>query len=144
MCYDFKEAQSPPGPVAPFSWVEQNITLAIQQGFRPEQICLGVATYGYDWPVGETGGFSVPTAEIMKKITMNGYNVKWSDQYQEPYYTYTNNFGESREVWFENANTLQTKLNLVNKYKLAGISIWRLGYEDQKFWDTIVSDLGKK
>jgi spore germination protein YaaH len=96
MCYDFKEAQSPPGPVAPFNWVEQNITTAIKQGFRPEQISLGVATYGYDWPAGETGGFSEPTSEIMKKVTMNGYNVKWSDQYQEPYYMYTDKSGVSR------------------------------------------------
>ena len=55
MTYDHSEAESPPGPVAPFSWVEQNITTAIQQGFKPQQICLGVATYGYDWPSGQPG-----------------------------------------------------------------------------------------
>jgi spore germination protein YaaH len=144
MCYDFKESNSPPGPVAPFSWVEQNINTAIKQGFKPEQISLGVATYGYDWPVGKTGGFSKPTSEIMKQITMKGYNVKWSDKYQEPYYTYTDSSGTAREVWFENAKTLQTKMDLVNKYKLSGISIWRLGYEDQEFWDIIVGRWGNK
>lgn len=144
MCYDYKETHSPPGPVAPFHWVEQNINTAIKQGFKPEQISLGVATYGYDWPTGQAGGFSKPTSEIMKQITMKGYNVKWSDKYQEPYYTYTDSSGTSREVWFENAKTLQTKIDLVNKYKLSGISIWRLGYEDQKFWDIIVGRWGKK
>jgi spore germination protein len=144
MCYDYKESHSPPGPIAPFDWVEKNINTAIKQGFRSEQISLGVATYGYDWPVGKTGGFSKPSSEIMKQITMKGYNVKWSDKYQEPYYTYTDSGGVSREVWFENARTLQTKIDLVKKYKLAGISIWRLGYEDQKFWDIIVGSWGKK
>jgi spore germination protein YaaH len=144
MTYDFKETHSTSGPVAPFDWVEQNINTAIKQGFKPEQISLGVATYGYDWPVGQTGGFSIPTSEIMKEVSSKGYNVKWSDKYQEPYYTYTDSAGIPREVWFENAKTLQTKIDLVNKYKLAGISIWRLGYEDQKFWDIISTNWGTK
>ena len=47
-------------------------------------------------------------------------------------------------VWFENDATLKTKLDLVKKYKLAGIAIWRLGFEDQKFWDRIINTWGKK
>lgn len=144
MCYDYKEAHSPPGPVAPFSWVEQNITTALKQGLRSEQISLGVATYGYDWPTGEPGGFARPTSNIIQQTTMNGYPVKWNDQYQEPYYTYTDDAGVAREVWFENDATLQTKMDLVDKYKLSGISIWRLGFEDQKFWNRIANNWGKK
>jgi len=144
MTYDYDEAHGPPGPVAPFSWVESNINDAIRQGFTPDKISLGVATYGYDWPKGEAGGFSKPTNEIMKQISMNGYQVKWSDAYQEPYYEYTDNYGNTRVVWFENEYTLQTKIDLVKKYKLAGISIWRLGYEDQRFWDKIKEQWGAR
>jgi spore germination protein YaaH len=144
MTYDHSEASSPPGPVAPFSWVEQNITTAIKQGFKPEQICLGVATYGYDWPAGETGGFSRPTKEIMNQVTTKGYPVKWSDQYQEPSYTYPGEGGTTRVVWFENDATLQTKLDLVKKYNLAGIDIWRLGFENQSFWNRIANTWGNR
>ncbi|HWP98660.1 MAG TPA: glycosyl hydrolase family 18 protein [Syntrophomonadaceae bacterium] len=144
MSYDFKEAHSPPGPVAPFAWVEQNITTAIKQGFRPDQIQLGVATYGYDWPAGQSGGFAIPTTEILKQAEMKGYQVKWNEQYKEPYYSYKDASGISREVWFENEATLKTKIDLVNKYQISGISIWRLGYEDPKFWDAILHAWGKK
>ncbi|MGB9826806.1 MAG: glycosyl hydrolase family 18 protein, partial [Desulfofundulus sp.] len=144
MCYDHSQASSPPGPLAPFSWVEQNIKTAIDQGFRPSQICLGVATYGYDWPAGKTGGFSRPTREIMQQASLKGYQVRWSDKYQEPYYIYRTIQGLEREVWFENYATLQTKIELVKKYKLAGICIWRLGFEDKKFWDTIIKNWGRK
>ncbi len=144
MCYDHSQAGSPPGPVAPFSWVEQNITTAIKQGFKPEQICLGVATYGYDWPAGQSGGFSRPTKEIAKQAAVKGYQVKWNDKYQEPYYTYPGEGGSERVVWFENEATLQTKLDLVKKYNLAGVCIWRLGFENQKFWDRIATTWGKK
>jgi len=144
MTYDYDEAHGPPGPVAPFSWVESNINDAIRQGFSPEKISLGVATYGYDWPKGEVGGFSKPTTEIMKQVAMNGYQVKWSDAYQEPYYEYYDNYGNTRIVWFENEYTLQTKIDLVKKHKLAGISIWRLGYEDQMFWNKIKLQWGTR
>lgn len=144
MCYDYKEAHGPPGPVAPFNWVEDNIKEALNQGFRPDQICLGVANYGYDWPKNEAGGFARPSSEIMRQIAIKGYQVKWSDQYQEPYYVYTDANGWPREVWFENEYTLQSKLDLVDKYELAGICIWRLGFEDQRFWERIKDSWGKK
>lgn len=144
MCYDYKELHSTSGPVAPFAWVEENIKNAINEGFRPEQISLGVATYGYDWPAGQSGGFSKPTGEIMNEIHGKGYEVKWSDEYQEPYYAYTDIYGTNREVWFENAYTLKQKMDLVSKYGLAGISIWRLGFEDQKFWEMIAAEWGNK
>ncbi|MGE5416733.1 MAG: glycosyl hydrolase family 18 protein [Acidobacteriota bacterium] len=144
MCYDHSQEGSPPGPIAPFSWVEKSITTTMKQGFKAGQVCLGVATYGYDWPAGKAGGFTRPSKEILKQVARKGYEVKWSDKYQEPYYVYTSKEGTTREVWFENSATLQTKLNLVKKYKIAGIYIWRLGFEDKKFWDKIEANWGKK
>ena len=74
-----------------------------------------------------------------------GYEVKWSDKYQEPFYVYTDPItGAQREVWFENAATLKTKIHLVDKYKLSGVCIWRLGFEDPKFWDTLAKSWGKR
>lgn len=144
MCYDHSQPGGPPGPLAPFSWVEGNIWEAIQQGFKPSKICLGVATYGYDWPAGQPGGFAVPTREIMQVAAMKGYDIRWSEDYQEPYYTYWSSQGYKREVWFENEATLQMKIDLVKRYNLAGICIWRLGFEDRQFWDTIIKNWGSK
>ena len=144
MCYDHSQEGSLPGPLAPFHWVEQNISTAIKQGFKPEQICLGVATYGYDWPAGKSGGFSSPSRKILQDAAVKGLQVKWSDRHQEPYYIYTTPDGIQREVWFENSATLQTKLRLVNKYKISGICIWRLGYEDPPFWQTLINNWGPR
>jgi spore germination protein YaaH len=144
MVYDHSQEGSPPGPLAPFNWVEQNIKTALKQGFKPKQLCLGVATYGYDWPAGKSGGFTSPSKKIMQEAPVKGHQIKWSDKYQEPYYIYQSPDGTQREVWFENANTLQTKLNLAEKYKLSGVCIWRLGFEDPKFWAVLEKRWGRR
>lgn len=144
MTYDRHNESSPPGPVSPAQWVEYNVKDALKEGFKPEQICLGIATYGYDWPTNRSGGFSQPTKEILSKAKMNGINIKWSDTYQEPYYTYYDkNYGEERQVWFENSATMAQKIDVAKKYGIHGICIWRIGFETPSYWDVIVKKIGK-
>ncbi|MEW6182095.1 MAG: glycosyl hydrolase family 18 protein [Bacillota bacterium] len=145
MTYDRHQDSGPPGPVAPFSWVEQNIKETENLGFRRDQIYLGIATYGYDWPTGEPGGFSRPTREIEERAARTGVTVEWSDRYQEPYYIYTAPNGRQREIWFENHATMRQKIDLMKKHRLAGIAIWRLGFETPGFWDVLRKEFpGKK
>ena len=142
MLYDRHQAGSPPGPVSPLKWAETNIETAIKQGFKPNQICVGVATYGYDWPTNSTGGFSRPTKEIQSEAQKKGIQIKWSDQYQEPYYLYHDpTSGTTREVWFETHQTLSQKIDLAYKHGLHGICIWRLGFETPSFWDVVAKKM---
>lgn len=143
MLYDRHSSSTPPGPVSPEDWVEQNIKNALNQGFKPEQIELGVASYGYDWPVNKTGGFSLATKAILQKAAINGVIIHWSGIYQEPYYSYYDNtLKDIRQVWFENSFTLGEKINIAKKYKLYGICIWRLGFETPSFWSVISNKIG--
>jgi len=145
MTYDRHNASTPPGPVSPEQWVEYNIKDALNEGFKPEQICLGVATYGYDWPASKSGGFSRPTKEIMTKAKLQGIEIKWSDKYQEPYYTYYDKItGTTREVWFENSYTLAEKIEVAKRYNLHGICVWRIGFETPSFWKVIDQKIGAR
>lgn len=141
MTYDRHYASSPPGPVSPLEWVDYNVRDALKEGFQPYQICLGVATYGYNWPANSSGGFSEPTKAIVQKAESLGVNIRWSEKYQEPYYLYNDPvLGGTREIWFENSNTLAEKIKLVKDYKLHGICIWRLGFETPDFWKVIAEN----
>lgn len=145
MLYDRHQAGSPPGPVSPYQWVEHNIKDAIREGFKPSQICLGVATYGYDWPAAQSGGFSSPTKDILAKAQQQGVTVKWSDTYREPYYTYQDpDTGAQREVWFESSATMRQKIALGKKYNVRGVCIWRLGFETPSFWTEISKYIGTR
>ena len=56
--------------------------------------------------------------------------VLWDSQAKVPYIRY----GDGRQIWFENRQSLSYKLELVQKYQLGGISLWRLGQEDPGSW----------
>lgn len=133
MTYDKHWSTGPAGPIAPINWVEENIQYALEY-FPADKILLGVANYGYDW----TGGYGqdLSSKEALNLANKKGAEIKWHDIYQTPYFYYWEN-ERKHEVWFENSNSLAFKLDLVNKYNLKGIGIWRLGNENTDFWETI-------
>lgn len=50
---------------------------------------------------------------------------------------YTDSQGNEREIWFEYSASAVQKIELARKYKLVGFSLWRLGYEDNLFWQSV-------
>ena len=41
-------------------------------------------------------------------------------------------------MWLEDEDALEDKLKLIKKYDLAGVSAWRLGFEDSNVWELIL------
>lgn len=106
--------------------MENVVRYAITE-ISPDKILLGIPNYGYDWPLPfaagqtEAEGISIETA--VDRAREVGSEIEYDEQSQAPYYYYTAN-GTEHVVWFENAQSIAEKLELVNKYNLAGISIW--------------------
>lgn len=132
MTYDEHWSGGQPGPVASADWVESVARYAISAGVPAKKIVLGVAGYGYDWPRSGTGR-AVTYSSAMRIASDNGAQIHWDAKAKVPYFRY----GNGRQVWFENRQSLSYKLAIVNKLNLAGISIWRLGQEDPGFWPVI-------
>ena len=80
------------------------------------------------------GGFRLAMQDIGGKCV---FSSEWDDAAKVPHFKYG-----AHEVWFENADSAKQKLDLVSKYNIAGIAIWRLGQEDPKLWD-VISDMIK-
>jgi spore germination protein len=133
MAYDQHWATATPGPVAAIGWVEDNLTEAIKQTGGPQKIILGIPAYGYDWPdKNRTHAETVTYTLAVNRAKKLGAEIRWENGAKAPYYTYA-----THEVWFESAESAKYKLDLVKKYNIAGIAIWRLGQEDPKLWDVI-------
>lgn len=133
MTYDEHWSGGPPGPIASQPWVRQVLDYAVKTMPR-EKILVGIAAYGYDWSA--TGSRAVRWNEAEALAAKYG-GVRWSDRYSSPYFTYFDAKGVRHEVWFENKTSLGLKLDLVNSYKVAGIAVWRLGFDDVTFWQTV-------
>lgn len=135
MAYDFCHNGSEPGPVAPLHWVDENLKEVLAMGMPSEQISLGVPAYGYNWVVGGTRAIAEGSREIKELVVQRGIQISWDKEGQVPFITYSDPQVGERVVWFENGVSTAKKFELVKKYKLVGCSFWRLGFEDEDFWD---------
>lgn len=137
MGYDYHWSTSVPGSIAPADWVDAVLVYAIST-IPKSKIVLGLPTYGYDWPQGRNGrGITYATA----MATASRYNAPIiEDAQQGPHFSYTVN-GVNHHVWFTDATSCSTLLDLVQKHTVHGICIWHPGDEDPKIYDAIRAKL---
>lgn len=136
MAYDEHTYGLPAGPVASLPWVERVAAYAVTQ-IPPEKILLGIPAYGYAWVSGTrhvVKGLS--TAGAYQLAARHGAEVRWDAEAQVPYFTYTEG-GVSHVVYFENGQSAAAKLEVVTRYGLGGIAIWRLGLNEPALWEAV-------
>jgi Predicted glycosyl hydrolase len=138
MAYDNHGVWSGAGPIADIKWVENNLRYALKF-MPPTKVDIGVAAYGYDWSSKGVEALEYPA--IMNLVQKFGVPIEWDESAKSPHFSYTGSDGVEHQVWFENRESLKYKLDLVNKYDIAGIAIWKLGGEDPGNWQIIKDKL---
>lgn len=136
MTYDEHGFSSGPGPIASSPWVERVVRYAVTQ-VPADKIMLGIAGYGFDW--NHRGGAPRYLSHEQAEQLRQRYNapLRWDDQANSPWFTYTDATGNTHEVWFENADSTSWKLDLIERYDLRGMAMWRLGLEDPNVWHVV-------
>ncbi|MDN3015615.1 glycosyl hydrolase family 18 protein [Paenibacillus sp. BSR1-1] len=137
MTYDEHNTRTTPGSTASVEWTEATIRYALKHGVPPSKILLGIAGYGWDWDTTAGKAKYSSYKELMGLKTKYKAKIIWDSKSQTPYFSYVDDKQHNHQAWFENSHSLRFKLNLVEKYNLRGIGIWRLGLEDPKYWKTI-------
>lgn len=149
--YYYKGA-SVAGPNSPKNsgtrWWAYNCTRSVNyyldKGVPKEKLLLGVPYYGHDWPTADN---SVPSSttdiggalfynQIARSIDQQ-YR-QWDDHASVPHYAYKT--GEQwRQCWYDDAQSLEQKYDMVNLKDIGGIGIWALGYDDgyAELWNAI-------
>lgn len=131
MAYDFHEASSPPGPVAPIGEVRQTIEYALNH-MKGNKIILGVPRYGYDWTMSNGDVASARALSVASATnTALKYQVpiQYSTEFQQPFFQYRDETGKRHIVWYEDSRARAKKLQLVVDYRLKGIGAWQLGLQ---------------
>ncbi len=135
MAYAEHGATDRPGPVAGLPWVT-SIAQYSAANVPARKISLGVPFYGMrwdDWSPGKRGrsarysdaAKALTTAELLWDVKENSPHVSFDDS------------GRHTELWFENARSLQLKMDLAHRMGFRGISAWVIGQEDPAFWDSL-------
>lgn len=128
MAYDWHHSTSGPGPVAPINEVRNTIEYAITQ-LPKNKIILGIPLYGYDWQLPYQPGTLATALSNQDAINLAiRYQspIQYVEEYATPFYRYTDQQGQMHEVWFEDAKSISTKMQLVREYQLHGIGAWQL------------------
>lgn len=131
------------GSVAQYKWVEGSVNVLFRN-IPNKKMILGVPLYTRIWK--EAGGKvtskTISMDEVARIIVAKGLKPVWDKESQQNYIEYQENNADYK-IWIEDANSLEKKVSLVNKYNLAGVGSWRLGFETPNIWDVISKELDK-
>jgi spore germination protein len=128
MTYEWGFSGGPAMAVAPITRVEEVLNYAISR-IPSYKILLGIPNYGYDWTLPYKKGDiarSISNHEAVEIAKKNNQSINYSNEDQAPFFNYFDSSKKKHEVWFEDARSIQAKLELVMKYNLKGISYWTL------------------
>lgn len=141
------------GPVASLSWVENNIKKLIErEEVDSSKFILGVPFYSkYRMNKIQSNNnetnikkSSIKMSDAKKYMSSSKYKnfVVWNEDMGQYYIEYINDNTVER-IWVEEEKALAKKVELVNKYDLAGVASWRLDYETDEAWKVINNTLKK-
>lgn len=146
MAYDEHWENGPvSGPVASLPWVERGIRRVLDE-VPPEKLILGVPFYTRVWQLTSAGGdeslssksFSMGRiAEILADRDVRFY---WDEAAQQNTAEYSDG-EEFYKLWLEDSDSMTRRLELVNRYRLAGVAGWRRGLEKSEIWELFESVL---
>lgn len=125
------------GSVASIDFVERGIANTVEQ-VPAEKVINGIPFYTRIW---ETSGTSVSSQAVgMEKaqayIAEHGITTRWDEETCQNYGEYQSADGFC-QVWLEDAESIRVKLNIMQKYGIAGVAEWKLGFEEPSVWDVI-------
>ncbi len=130
MAYDHSWETSPPGPIAPTTWVRHVLDYA-RRLVPSDKLMLGIAAYGYDWVNDRGTPLGATTAADL--ATKHHAHVHWDSASESAWFQYAL-AGKNHTVWFENAEAMIPKVQLATAAGIRGVVIWDLGNEDPAFW----------
>ncbi len=131
------------GSVASIDYVEEGIAKTVEQ-VPANKVINAVPFYTRIW---ETTGSSISSQAVgmdmaQEYVSAHNIEVEWDDATCQNYGEYTS--GDTLyQVWLEDEQSIQVKLNIMEKYGIAGVASWRLGYEKPEIWDEIVNYLNR-
>lgn len=141
MGYDEHYVGSEAGSVASLPWVEQGVQDTLKE-VPAKRVINAIPFYTRLWKT--TGGNVTSEAigmdQAQQTIADNNVETYWDKTTSQNYGKYDID-NSTYQIWLEDAQSVAEKVKLVSKYDLAGVSAWKLGFENNGIWQVISDNL---
>lgn len=141
MGYDEHYVGSEAGSVASLPWVEQGVQDTLKE-VPAKRVINAIPFYTRLWRT--TGGNVTSEAigmdQAQQTIADNNVETYWDKTTSQNYGKYDIE-NSTYQIWIEDAQSVAEKVKLVSKYDLAGVSAWKLGFENSGIWKVISDNL---
>jgi len=125
MSYDDPESE---GPVVEYQWLKRVLDYSLK--FIPaEKLSLGIPLYYWQW--NNTTGARIGIGGrqgIYNVFAKHKVSVNYDTEMEAAFLSYWHK-AKQYIIWYENAQSLTKKIDLIKQYRLHGFSAWALGLE---------------
>ena len=139
MAYDEHYSGSPKaGSVSSLSWVKNSIENTAKSA-PMKKLIVGLPFYTRLWREAHTGKLTSRALSMdggLNLVSSNKAKKEW-DKEKGQYYAEWKDGKDRMRIWLEEEKSLEAKLKLVEKDKVAGIAFWKLGLERKKAWESV-------
>jgi hypothetical protein len=131
MAYDQHNRLRPAGPVAAPGWVEEGLRYLLRFA-DPDRVVLGVPFYARVWDPADLGAPRAVGLGTIADLVAAGARTP------DPAFGVDRvDLPDGRFTWAEVPGALAHRVDLVDRYGLAGIAAWRLGFDPPQVWPII-------
>ena len=144
MGYDEHYAGSQePGSVASIGYVTYGIEEALKYVSK-EKLINGIPFYTRIWKTTAEGVSSQAYGmnEVQTFIANHGMTVEWNAS-AEQNYAEVHEDDATYQIWIEDAESIERKLEVMQNHSIAGVAQWCLGMESSDVWDVIADYMEK-
>lgn len=140
MTYEWGYTYGPPMAVAPLPSVKRVLDYGVSE-IEKDKIFMGIPNYGYDWPLpyerGVTAARTIGNEEAIRLAANYRAEILFDENAMAPYFYYTDEQGIEHVVWFEDARSIQAKIQLGFSYPLRGLGYWNIMRPFPQNWRVI-------
>lgn len=146
MAYDYEDRSMAAGasaltaaPTSPMDQVYWSLRTAVDQvtaaGQSADKLVLGISCKNVAWKVGSTTDLTLTAAApfyisndtLAQRLGQAGTVRGRSNTFRCPYAVYTTEDGSACFVWYDDAESVQARIDTAKLLGITGVSVWRLG-----------------
>lgn len=130
MAYDYTGSTDKAGPIAPINWIEAILEYALDNNVPSEKIVLGLPLYAYEWKKDSNRAKALVWKDVQFiKSNFTVLSDKLDTEKGERHLVFKDQ-NIVKEVWYQDYEATQLRIELAQKYNVNKFVFWRLGKED--------------